>query len=102
MLQKSVAVPLLAPEPGEDAVRGPVSLPGVRPCDAVRNAHRFMRGACVPVQPSLQGADLLRDGEDVHCVQPARATGSIRRLVQVLVLCLFEDFLHKVLNIGTS
>ena len=39
MLQKSVAVPLLAPEPGEDAVRGPVSQPGVLPRDAVRNAH---------------------------------------------------------------
>ena len=78
MLQKSVAVPLLAPEPGEDAVRGPVSLPGVRPRDAVRNAHLFMRGACVPVQPSLQGADLPRDGVRVRCVRPARATGSIR------------------------
>ena len=78
MLQKSVAVPLLAPVPGEDAVRGPVSLPGVRPRDAVRNAHLFMRGACVPVQPSLQGADLLRDGVRVRCVTPARATGSIR------------------------
>ena len=41
MLQKSVAVTLLAPEPGEDAVRGSVGLQGVRPRDAVRNAQLF-------------------------------------------------------------
>ena len=46
MLQKSVAVPLLAPELGEDAVRGPVSLTGVWPRDAARIARLFMRGAC--------------------------------------------------------
>ena len=68
MLQKSVAVPLLAPEPGEDAVRGSVSLQGVRPRDAVRNAQLFMRDACVPVQPSSQGDDLLREGVRVRCV----------------------------------
>ena len=39
-----------------------------------------MRGACVPVPPSLQGADLLLDGLRVRCIRPARATGSIQPL----------------------
>ena len=75
MLQKSVAVNLVTPEPREVAVRSLVSPPGVRAQDAVRNARAFLRDACVPV-PGCQLADDVR----VHCLRPARVTGSVRPL----------------------
>ena len=75
MLQKSVAVNLVTPEPREVAVRSLVSPPGVRAQDAVRNARAFLRDACVPV-PGCQLAVDVR----VRCLRPAQVTGSVRPL----------------------
>ena len=94
MLQKSVAVPLVAPEPGEDAVQGPVNLPGARPRDAVRNAHLFMRGAVF----LYQDARLLAYSEFAVFDLPESQV-LFDLLAQVLVLYLLEE-LREMLTTG--
>ena len=73
MLQKSVAVHLVTPEPGEVAVRSRPQ--GVRARDAVCNARAFLRDACV----SVPGCQLVGDVQ-LRCPGFARVTGPVRTL----------------------
>ena len=81
MLQKSVAVHLVTPEPGEVAVRSRPQ--GVRARDAVCNARAFLRDACV----SVPGCQLVGD---VRLRCPASVPGPVRPLGSGLGFLFFR------------